>query len=49
MRRNTLSAGLQHLNWKFNVFLHRKTVIYAFGFVFCHWLFELPDIFDDLC
>ena len=25
IRRNTLSAGLQHLNWKFNVFVHRKT------------------------
>ena len=34
IRRNTLSAGLQHLNWKFNVFVHRKTVIHAFTFVF---------------
>ena len=25
IRRNTLSAGVQHLNWKFNVFVHRKT------------------------
>ena len=24
IRRNTLSAGLQHLNWKFNVFVHRE-------------------------
>ena len=29
---NTLSAGLQHLNLKFNVFVHRKTVIRAFSF-----------------
>ena len=34
IRRNTLSAGLQHLNWKFSVFVHRKTVFDVFTFVF---------------
>ena len=32
--RNTLSAGLEHLNWIFNVFVPRKTIIHAFAFAF---------------
>ena len=34
MRRNTLSAGLQHLNWKCNVFVHRKIAFTLFAFAF---------------
>ena len=34
IRRNTLFAGLQHLNWKFNVLVHRKTAIHSFAFAF---------------
>ena len=34
IKTNTLSAGIQHLNWKFNVLVHRKTVIHPFAFAF---------------
>ena len=59
IRRNTLSAGLQHLNWKFNVLVHRKTVIHPFAFAFvtgylsCHiflmtFWWPLPILFHSV-